>query len=116
MRSNENGTVLERQFLLRGLFGEIFSGRAHCLIGSAASTGSWVATTPRVASVKKRPPTYRDPVVERAFTSATSPPRSLSLLPSHPAAMMMATQSTRPAAVKPCKTELARGPFLGFVM
>ena len=54
MRSNENGTVLERQFLLRGLFGEIFSGRAHCLIGSAASTGSWVATTPRVASVKKK--------------------------------------------------------------
>ena len=28
--SNENGTVLERQFLLRGLFAEILSGRALC--------------------------------------------------------------------------------------
>ena len=26
--ANENGTILERQFLLRGLFVEIFSGRA----------------------------------------------------------------------------------------
>ena len=59
---------------------------------------------------------YRDPVVERSFTCATSPPPRLSLLPSHPAAIMMATQSTRPVAVKACKTEIARGLFSRFGM
>ena len=51
--------------------------------------------------------------LDRGFTGAT-PPSRLSPLPSHPAAIMMATQSTRPAAVKPFKIE--SGPFLGFVM
>ena len=55
-------------------------------------------------------------MVERSFTCATSPSTRLSLLPSHPAAIMMATQSTRPVAVKACKTEIARGLFSRFVM
>ena len=40
LRSNENGTVLERQFLLRGLFVEIFSGRALATRARLLATGS----------------------------------------------------------------------------
>ena len=65
---------------------------------------------------RDRERTYRDPVVECAFTCATSLPWWLSLLPSHPAAMMMTTQNIRPAAIKLRRVELARGSFSGFVM
>ena len=40
LRPNENGSVLERQFLPRDLFAEIFSGRALATRARLLATGS----------------------------------------------------------------------------